>query len=131
MKFTIQGPPVPLARARHSAYKVYDSQKQLKIYHRVELERQVKHKTLQSQPLIMHIRFFMPIPASYSQKKKLEMVGKPHFCKPDSSNLLKWAEDLGTLAGIYYDDAYIYKIDLEKIYDLNPRTEFEIFTVKV
>lgn len=36
-----------------------------------------------------HVRFIMPMPKSWSAKKKAEMAGKPHQQKPDLDNLLK------------------------------------------
>ena len=39
------------------------------------------------------ITFFIPMPKSWSAKKRAEMDGKPHQQKPDISNLLKALED--------------------------------------
>ena len=125
--YTIKGDPVPLARARHSQYKVYNTQKDLRIYQHIELERQVKRKPYDSMPLIMIVTFFMPISKSLSKKRQEELVGMPHFYKPDNSNLIKWIEDIGT-ALIYHDDCLIYKTIAQKIYDRNPRTEFILMT---
>ncbi|QSM00617.1 RusA family crossover junction endodeoxyribonuclease [Oceanospirillum phage vB_OliS_GJ44] len=36
-----------------------------------------------------HVRFIMPMPKSWSAKKKAEMAGQPHQQKPDLDNLLK------------------------------------------
>ena len=53
--------------------------------------------------------FEMPMPKSWSKKKKREMSGKPHIQKPDLDNLLK-----ALLDSIYEDDAHIYKITMSK-----------------
>ncbi len=37
--------------------------------------------------------FYMPMPKSWSKKKKAEMVGRCHQQRPDLSNLVKAAED--------------------------------------
>jgi len=36
-----------------------------------------------------HIIFYLPMPKSWSRKKRLEMDGKPHQQKPDKDNLEK------------------------------------------
>lgn len=39
------------------------------------------------------ITFILPMPKSWSKKKKIEMDGMPHMQRPDLSNLLKALED--------------------------------------
>jgi Holliday junction resolvase RusA-like endonuclease len=73
--------------------------------------------------------FYMPIPASWSEKKKQRMVGKPHISKPDWSNLLKFVEDCCT--GILFkDDALIAKVSGIKVYDFEPRTEIILLEIE-
>lgn len=43
------------------------------------------------EPLSLH--FVMPMPKSWSKKKKAEMIGKPHKQKPDLDNLIKAFQD--------------------------------------
>ncbi len=50
-----------------------------------------------------HITFILPMPQSWSKKKRLEMAGKPHQQKPDKDNLEKALMD-----AIYADDAHIW-----------------------
>ena len=47
--------------------------------------------------------FVLPMPRSWSKKKRADMAGKPHTHKPDLSNLLKALED-----AVYTDDARIW-----------------------
>ena len=73
----------------------------------------------------MNVVFYMPIPASLSDKKRLELVGEPHIKKPDSDNLLKTYKD--AFEGVLYkNDSQIYKVDILKIYSDNPRVEIEL-----
>ena len=58
-----------------------------------------------------HITFFMPMPQSWSKKKKLEHTGAPHQAKPDLDNILK-----AILDAIFEDDAHIYKLSAEKLW---------------
>lgn len=42
---------------------------------------------------ILDIKFYLPMPDSWSEKKKLLMDGKPHQQKPDADNLMKAFKD--------------------------------------
>jgi len=58
------------------------------------------------------INFFMPMPKSWSKKKKKEMHGKYHTQTPDIDNLLKALMD-----SVYEDDSHIHSIGgLHKIW---------------
>lgn len=41
-----------------------------------------------------HMIFYIPVSKSWSKKKKLEMIGKPHQYKPDKDNLEKAVLDI-------------------------------------
>lgn len=58
-----------------------------------------------------HITFVIPMPQSWSQKKRAAMIGKPHQQKPDIDNLTK-----SLLDAIYDDDAHIWDIRTSKIW---------------
>ena len=75
----------------------------------------------------MDLVLYMPIPKSWSlKKKKLAIDGKIYpTSKPDSSNVLKAIED--ALNGIVYlDDSQIIEHSMKKIYSEDPRAEIEI-----
>ena len=50
------------------------------------------------------VTFFLPIPKSWSEKKRAEHLGGPHETRPDLSNLLKALED-----AVYGDDSHIWQ----------------------
>ena len=56
-----------------------------------------------------HVTFILPMPASWSQKRKAEMDGKPHMQKPDLDNCLKSLGD-----SLYEDDSGIYDVHITK-----------------
>ena len=56
-----------------------------------------------------HVTFILPMPASWSQKKKAQKNGKPHMSKPDLDNCLKALGD-----AIYEDDSGVYDIWVTK-----------------
>lgn len=53
--------------------------------------------------------FTLPMPASWSTKKKQQMQGRPHQQRPDCDNLLK-----ALLDAVYDDDARLYDIRITK-----------------
>jgi Holliday junction resolvase RusA-like endonuclease len=56
-----------------------------------------------------HVVFVMPMPKSWSNKKRQEMDGQPHRQKPDIDNLLK-----SLLDALFANDAHINKIAISK-----------------
>jgi Holliday junction resolvase RusA-like endonuclease len=63
-------------------------------------------------PDCCHLVFRLPMPMSWSEKKRLLMTGKPHRQKPDVDNLAKAFFD-----SLLTDDAYIYDIRASKYWD--------------
>lgn len=57
------------------------------------------------------IIFVLPMPKSWSKKKKAEYDSKPHEQKPDLDNLCK-----SLLDAIYEDDSHIHTLNLKKIW---------------
>ena len=67
----------------------------------------------------------MEIPHSLSNRKRYDLVDKPHMKKPDLDNLVKFYCDISN--GILYeDDAQIYSLVARKKYALEPKTEITI-----
>lgn len=126
-KYVIMGNPIALARARHSRATghVYDSQRHIKLVWGIDLARIHDDEPYFIGPIQMDVVFYLPIPTSYSQKRKDKVRGQYHFIKPDTSNLLKFVEDVCTKI-CYHDDCIISKFFMEKVYDdgKGPRTEF-------
>jgi len=71
------------------------------------------------------IVFYLPIPASYSNKKKLQLDDTLHTKKFDLDNLVKSFCD-----ALYQDDSGVNYIEMSKRYSLNPRIEVEFLTIK-
>jgi len=57
------------------------------------------------------VTFFIPMPKSWSEKKKAEMSCKPHQQKPDIDNLLK-----ALLDAVFKDDSHVYDIRARKVW---------------
>ena len=77
--------------------------------------------------LSLHCVFAMPIPKSTSKKKRLEMIeGKIQPTKkPDTDNLIKFVKDCCNSL-IWHDDCQIVRIQADKLYGREPRTEFYV-----
>ncbi len=58
-----------------------------------------------------HITFILPMPKSWSKKKRAEMNGKPHQSKPDKDNLEK-----ALLDALFEDDAHIWDSRVTKLW---------------
>ena len=57
------------------------------------------------------IEFHVPMPKSWSNKKKTEMNGKPHQQRPDLDNYLKAWKD-----SVYEEDAIVWKVKATKLW---------------
>lgn len=62
----------------------------------------------------LDIRFLLPMPASWSQKKRDRLCGQPHQSKPDIDNLLK-----GFMDALLKDDARIWEVRASKIWSVD------------
>lgn len=55
------------------------------------------------------VTFFLPMPPSWSKKKRKEMDGRAHQQKPDIDNLVK-----ALLDAVFDDDSHVYFVRAEK-----------------
>lgn len=73
--------------------------------------------------------FFMPIPASWTKRKKKLFYSSHHVFRPDIDNILKYYLDI-LQGALYADDKQVHTIIMEKNYINNaeeaPRTEIEV-----
>lgn len=64
------------------------------------------------------ITFYIPMPKSWSKKKKREMEGKPHQQRPDLDNLCK-----ALLDGIYGEDCFVWQLSASKVWSVKGAIE--------
>lgn len=82
-------------------------------------------KTTSEKPIEATVTFYMPIPNSWSQKKKERMNGSVHISKPDVDNLIKGVFDsLNKI--VWKDDNQVYEVHSKKVYSFNPGIEINI-----
>ncbi len=86
---------------------------------------QVKRRELLTGPLAVTVCFTMPIPQSWSKKKKLAVVGEWHCKKPDIDNLVKGLFD--SMNGLVWtDDNQVAVVKSFKIYGEDPKIEVHV-----
>jgi len=123
----VKGDPVAQARPRFSRSRAYNKQAHLLNSQQWEVAAQAPHRGIPLKgPISLTIDFVMPIPDSWSQKKKDVLEDSFHEKKPDIDNLLKWILDV--LSGIVIaDDRQICCVQCKKRYGKEPRTEIEVW----
>lgn len=106
------------SNALNKAYERLDTQTRYNIRGMVE-------KAPERLGIALYVIFYMPIPKSYSNKRKLALDMQPHLKKSDLDNLLKMILDRAE--GILFDnDKRIYSIRSEKVYSNRPRIEMTL-----
>ena len=63
-----------------------------------------------------HITFYLPMPASWPDKKRHAHEGYPHMAKPDKDNLEK-----GFLDALFADDSCVWDGRVTKLWSKTPR----------
>lgn len=127
--YVIEGDPVPLMRAKPS-YKqrfMYDSQKQEKLHIGIAIANQHNDRPFFQGPIALEVKFYMPVPKTRFKERR-DLFGTYHFVRPDTSNLIKFIEDVAQSI-LYKDDCIIAKLIAEKIYG-EPRTEFTFYSLR-
>lgn len=60
------------------------------------------------------ITFQMPMPKTWSKKKRAEMLGQPHRQRPDVDNMLKALQD-----AVHEEDSHIWNVEITKLWSNN------------
>lgn len=130
MYFIIEGEPVAKGRPRFGNGRTYTPQKTRDAEENIR--EQVKYSldcpaTPLKCPLEAHFVFYMPIPPSWSEKKRRAHLGEPHTQKPDVDNATKLVLD--SLNGIIYeDDGQVWQITAKKVWSNTGKTEVQFYT---
>lgn len=70
---------------------------------------------------VIKVKFGVPMPKSWSKKKKKEMQEKPHQQRPDVDNLVK-----GLMDSLFQEDSHIHTIEAKKVWSDTGYMEFKI-----
>ena len=101
-----------------------------KAYERLDTQTRYNIRGMVEKPhtrlgIALYVIFYMPIPKSWSNKKKLAFDMQLHLLKPDTDNLIKMILDRAE--GILFDnDKRIYSIRAEKVYSDRPRIKLTL-----
>lgn len=143
LELTLNVTPKPLPRARLTARKGYvasyytrDTQDIFDDYENAILTALNEQGLTSSQVIdkisntcqfiTLDVVFYMPIPSSWSKKRKSEANRHPHVSKPDLDNLVKLILDRAE--GILFDnDNKIAEINARKVYDHEPQIYMKIY----
>lgn len=137
MKLVINEPPIPQSRPRFNSYskRAYEKSDIKSYKQRVSYaaRKEFKEPIERDTPLEISMRFYMPIPKYLSKVKKNRLAFDKEIRyvtkKPDLDNLAKAILD--GLNGIaYFDDGQVVKLNVEKVYSFDPRTEIEIKVIE-
>ena len=60
---------------------------------------------------VIKVKFGVPMPKSWSKKKKELMLEKPHQQRPDVDNLVK-----GVMDSLFQEDSHIHTIEAKKVW---------------
>jgi Holliday junction resolvase RusA-like endonuclease len=99
--------PIPKPRMTQRDKWLDPPRKVVRIYR--EFCRECHLKRIIFPAFFSHIIFILPMPKSWSKKKKQLMDGKAHMDKPDLDNLLKSLSD-----ALYSDDSGIWDVHMTK-----------------
>tara|TARA_R100001244_G_scaffold113101_1_gene83725 strand:- start:302 stop:682 length:381 start_codon:yes stop_codon:yes gene_type:complete len=67
----------------------------------------------------IYVNFYIPMPNSWSKKKKIEMCKKHHQQRPDVDNLLK-----GLMDAFLEEDSHVHTVYAQKFWDYDGSIEF-------
>jgi len=134
MEFTFDYKPESKQRPRFGAKgKVYNPQRKKSLGYKWDAAKQMRSQRSErplESPICVNMIFHMPMPKSWSQKRKKEQFGKPMASKPDIDNLMKWSLDV--LNGIAYtDDRLVSSTYAEKVWDYEGKVNISIHEQKM
>lgn len=128
-KYIVPGNPIPLQRVRLTRNNIWDPQKEQKLCSSIHIESQHDNAPLFYGPVHVDFLFYFAIPKSKSSKKKHALIDTFHYYRPDTSNLVKFYEDIAHDI-LYDDDCIIASLYAKKLYAIEPRTEIIVTELK-
>lgn len=129
--YVILGPPRIFSKQTScKSRRIFDSQKNERFIYAQQLANQHDDRPLFTVPIYLEATFFMPFPEYKSNNKNnIPRSAYHHFYVPNITDLVKMIEQVAT--GVLWNDpCIISEIDVKKVYDKSPRTEFTITILK-
>lgn len=113
--------PIAWKRARRKGNTYYDEQVNDKCAYAYIARAALKRYIPVSGDIHLDVAFHIPMPKSWSQKKKIASDGKFCSAKPDLDNLVKFVLDAFNEV-IWNDDKQVVSIKACKLYSSSPKT---------
>ena len=134
MEFTFNAKPLAKQRPRFGKRgKVYDPQKAQSLGFKFEARRQMVLQGLETPlegAICTKMTFHMPMPRSWSKKRKEAELGKPMTSKPDIDNLMKWNLDI--LNGIaFVDDRLVTSSSCDKVWAYEGKVSIDVTALEM
>jgi Holliday junction resolvase RusA-like endonuclease len=127
--YTIPESPIAWARAVPTrTHGMWDSQKKLKLYLGLFIERAHGNLPLLEGPLLLDIKFCMPM-TQQMLKEPRKWEGSWHSHRPDLDNLTKLILDTCNTI-LFEDDKSVSAVMATRVYSKSPRTEFRLMELK-
>jgi Holliday junction resolvase RusA-like endonuclease len=98
----------PMGKPRMTQADKWHKRKVTSAYWRFKMECQLIKISV---PDMCDIKFYIPMPKSWSKKKRSEMNYKPHQQKPDIDNLVK-----AVLDAVLEDDSHVHTVHASKVW---------------
>lgn len=125
--YEIYGNPTPWAAPQKSGNRFYSPKSKEKEQAIWQVKAKKNHPTF-TGALRVDIIFYRSIPKSTSGIRRKQMLSGLIYpiCKPDRSNMLKFAEDVLQGAGVIANDSQIVQGETRKLYGLEAKTVIHI-----
>ncbi len=127
--YIIPQDPIAWARAVPTrTHGMWDSQKKLKLYLSLLIQKCHGDRPLYEGPLLLDIFFYFPLTQKMLKDPK-KWEGTPYEFRPDYDNCSKLISDTCNDV-LYEDDKTTCMAFIHKFYSSNPRTEFRFVELK-
>lgn len=124
MRPTIQIPVAPVAKPRMTRSDKWKTRPAVLKYRQFKDDLRVNVKgTLEPR---FSVIFLVPMPVSWSEKKKAAMYRMPHQQRPDVDNYLK-----GLMDALCVEDSHVYDVRSQKYWDYNGSIELTEYGEKI
>ena len=120
--------PMPAPRPRFSKFGTYNPAKYTQYKKDMLAEAKKQCQSYFKGGVRLEVVFFMPIPASLSKKKHIELMGQYHIMKPATDKLIKTFK-YSIVVTFYKNDSQICEIKAMKIYSNKPRVQINLYEV--
>lgn len=116
--------PSPRPRFRNAGKFVQTYMPTSYTKHKEFIQKQMP-KLMTDKSLKITLLFEIPMAQSWSNKKKLQLLKKPHTAKPDIDNLLKTVLDAAN-GHVWIDDGQVFELHTKKIYSETPKIKIKL-----